>query len=333
MINIDNLKVNIESQVFKNKNIVIVPHKFADFDAIGSAIGLSLLVKKMKRIPFIVVDDRFYDLDRKVQSLIKETKKEFCIVNSRELPKDNRYFILTDVNKKYMTTVSDLIPTPEDVTIIDHHESDENTLESNYKFIDPQVSSASEVVSKLLIKMKVKIPPNVANYLLTGIYLDTKKLTKNVSSDTYYIAGKLAEYGADINYVTELLSEDFETDRKIQDLISKTKMITYKIAMIIANDEEEYNRKELAKSADYALDYGVDASFAIGKLDHNMIGVSARSKDKIDVGKVMHEIAGSSGGGNPFSAAANIKDQTPEEIGKGIELLLRPNYYNKQIKR
>jgi hypothetical protein len=36
------------------------------------------------------------------------------------------------------------------------------------------------------------------------------------------------------------------------------------------------------------------------------------------------------GGGTPFSAAAQIKNATPEEVGKQLELLLRPNYYLKE---
>lgn len=335
MINIDDLKTNIEDKITNNKNIIIVPHKYVDFDALGSSIGLSLITKKFKREPFIIIDDIFYELDRHVQSLIKETRKDFGIVTSSQMPKDNRYYILTDVNKTYLTTVANYITNPNEVTIIDHHESDENTVKSNNVFIDSHISSASEIVTKLLLKMKIKIPSNVANYLLTGIYLDTKRLTKNVTSDTYYIAGKLTEFGANLNYVTELLSEDFETERKIQDLVSKTRMITYKIAMILASDEnEQYNRKELAKAADYALDYGVDASFAVGKLDHKMVGVSARSKGNIDVGKLMHEIAGSSGGGNPYSAAASIDNKNIEEIGNDISLVLKPSFYSEQkIKR
>ncbi len=324
MINIDNLKVNLESHVLQSKNIIIVPHKIADFDAIGSALGLTLAVRKLKRISSIIIDDRTYELDRGVQSIIKDTKKEYGIINSREMPNDKDLFILTDVNKSYLTTISDSLTDPDKVIIIDHHESDNNTINSNNMYIDPNVSSASEIISKLLLRMKVKIPSNIANYLLAGIYLDTNKLTKNVSADTLFLASKLLELGANTNYVMELFSEDFDSDRRVQDLVNRTKMLTYKIAMMIAEETEEYTSKELARTADYGLNYGVDASVSIGRLDHNIVGVSARSKKSIDVGKVMQQIGG---GGNPYSGAAKVKDESVEEVAKKIELVLRPNFY------
>ena len=45
MIKINNLKMNFENKVLDSGKVIIVPHKNADFDAIGSAIGLSLAVR------------------------------------------------------------------------------------------------------------------------------------------------------------------------------------------------------------------------------------------------------------------------------------------------
>lgn len=327
MIDIENLRVNFESKVLEADKVILIPHRIADFDAIASTIGLSLAAKKLKKQTRIIVDDKPYELDRGVQSIIKEAKQEHPIITkSKYLPiatKDD-LFIMSDVNKSYLVTVSDLMQDPEKLIIIDHHEPDDKTVNSNYRFIDPSVSSASEVVTKLLTRMKIKIPANIANYLLSGIYLDTNKLTKNVTAETLLTASKLVEFGADTNAVMELFSEDFESDRRVQELVNRTKMITYKIAMMIADESSEYTTKELARSADYGQTYGVDASFAIGKLDDDMIGISARSKEKIDVGELMHQLGG---GGNQYSAACKIKDETVEEVGKKLEKLIRPTCY------
>lgn len=327
MIDVENLRVNFESKVLSSEKTILIPHKIADFDAIGSTIGLSLAVKKLKRIPIIIVDDKAYELDRGVQAIIKEAREDVQITTksrymNQASPSD--LFVMSDVNKTYLTSVSDQMQDPERVIIIDHHEPDDKTVDSNYKYIDSKVSSASEVVVKLLNKMKVKIPPNIANYLLAGIYLDTNKLTKNVTSETLLIASKLIEYGADTNVVMELFSEDFESDRRVQELVNKTKMLTYKIALILASEKEEYTTKELARSADYGLTFGVDASIAVGKIDDNIIGVSARSKEKVDVGELMHQLGG---GGNQYSGAAKIQGETIEEVGKKLELVLKPSCY------
>lgn len=327
MIDIDSLRVNFESKVLSSDKVILIPHKIADFDAIGSTIGLSLAVRKLKKVTQIIVDDKAYELDRGVQAIIKESKGEFGIINRTkymQTSSPNDLFVMSDVNKSYLVSTSDLMIDPERTIIIDHHEPDDKTVDSNYKYIDPKVSSASEVVVKLLNRMKIKIPTNVANYLLAGIYLDTNKLTKNVSAETLLIASKLIEAGADTNVVMELFTEDYDSDRRVQELVNRTKMITYKIAMMIAAETEEYTTKELARTADYGLTYGVDASFAIGKIDDDIVAISARSKEKVNVGEVMHQMGG---GGNQYSAASKIKDSTIEEVGKKLELLLRPNCY------
>ena len=328
MLDIDNLRVNFESKVLASGKVILVPHRTADFDAIGSAIGLSLAVSKLKKTSMIIVDDKAYELDRGVYSIIKDTRTNHGIVTkSKYLSKaqDDDLFIMTDVNKSYLTTVSDLMVDPERVIIIDHHETDDKTVDSHYQFVDSNVSSASEIVVKLLQKMKVKIPKNIANYLLAGIYLDTNKLTKNVSAETLLIASKLVEAGADTNFVMELFTEDYDSDRRVQEMVNKTKMITYKIAMILAEETDEYTTKELARTADYGLNYGVDASFAVGKISEDIVAVSARSKNSIDVGKVMQQLG--NGGGNQFSGAAKVEGTTIEEVGKKLELIMRPSCY------
>ena len=194
MIDIKNLKINIEQKILESDNVVIVPHNGIDFDAIGSALGLSLIAKKLKKTSCIVVNDPVYKIEHGVQLIIDEVKKDFTIVNHDKYLKsktENDLYILTDVNKSYLISVNEEINNPDKVIIIDHHDEDKNTVLSSNKYIDSSVSSVSEVVTELLMNSKVKLNPNIADYLLSGIYLDTNKLTKNVSPRTMQITAKL----------------------------------------------------------------------------------------------------------------------------------------------
>ncbi len=330
MIDIENLRVNFENKALNSGRLVIIPHKLADFDAIGSAIGLSLAAKKLKKDSIIVVDDKAYELDRGVHAIINEAKKEFQIKTKCKYLNDRRdddFYVLTDVNKHYLISLGEELKDGENIMIIDHHEEDDNTVVSDDKYIDTKSSSASEIVTKMLLKMKIQIPPNIANYLLAGIYLDTNKMQKNVTQSTLETASKLLGQGADLNHVMDYFQEDFDSDRRVQDLINKNRMIVYKIGMIVADPDEEYTTKELARAADYSLTFGPDASFAIGRISDDTVAVSARSKEKVDIGKLMNFISNGKGGGTPFSAAATIKREDTEEIGKRLEKLLRPQFY------
>ena len=330
MINIKDLKVDLESTILSTENVIIVPHKFADFDALGSAIGLSLIPRKLKHQALIINGDAPTEMEAGVKIVNEEAAKEYGIVTKDKLLSsspngfDQSLFLLTDVNKEYLIHVRDLITNPERTFILDHHEEDDKTLPSNHKYIDTTASSASEVVTKLLTACKIKIPSDVAKYLLAGIYLDTNKLTKNVTPETMKTVAKLLESGASLSDVINLFKEDFYSDRRVQELVGKIKMFNYSLAVLVGNDDEEFSREELAKAADYALKYGCDGVFAVGNVGGGTVSISARSNAIINVGSIMQEMGG---GGNQFSAATKIEGSTPQEVGEQLQKILRPKYY------
>ena len=329
MEGIKNLKVNMEQKILSSDNVVIVPHNGVDFDAIGSAIGISMIAKKFKKPSCIVIDDPIYKIDHGVQIIIDESKKDFTIINKEKYLQNkglNDLLVLTDVNKSYLISLNDCLPSDDRVIIIDHHEPDASTVLSDLKYIDSKSSSASEIIVKLLGMHKIKIIPEVANYLLAGIYLDTNKLTKNVTSQTMKTVAKLLESGANMNKVTDLFAEDFISDRRVQELVSKAKMITFSIAVACAEDGQEYSKEELAKAADYLLKYKVDGSFAIGEIGDNTISISARSKESVNVGAVMQCLEG---GGNQYSGATKLKDCTIEDAEKRLMKVIKPPCYIK----
>ena len=240
---------------------------------------------------------------------------------------NNDLIILTDVNKNYLISLKDEVTNnANNVVVIDHHDSDKNTVDASLYHIDSLASSTSEILTNLLGLYKIKYSKEVANYLLSGIYLDTNKLTKNVSPNVMKIVAKLLENGADMNVVTDWFAEDFNSDRRVQELVSRAQIITYSIATILAEEGNEYTREELAKAADYLLKYKVDASYAIGEIGDNIISISARSKERVNVGKVMQELGG---GGNQYSAATKIEDSNIEEVGKQLLKTIKPPFYIK----
>ena len=171
----------------------------------------------------------------------------------------------------------------------------------------------------------------LAKTFLAGIFLDTNKLQKNASKGTLEIAAKLISRGVSIQDVNDLFVEDFENDRKVQHLIDGTEFIPYSIhnvAIIISkqNPYTFYTQVELAKAADYLLQYKVDASFAIGRIGEDQIGISARSLGGMDIAAIMHEF---NGGGNEHSAAAKVFGTTDVKLVRAqlLKLICRDDYY------
>ena len=329
MIDYKRLKSVLEERISNCDQVFIVPHLGIDFDAIASSIALTLIANKYKRPNYIILDEELIKIEPGVKLVIKDynNKSKFITTNkAMQLKTGNDLLIATDVNKKYLVGIKDHLDDFRDPVIIDHHEPDKNTIQTKdeYTFISLEESSVSEILTELLSSFNIKIEPNVANYLLTGIYLDTDKLRKNLKPTTTRIITKLLERGATIETVNKYFEEDFNSDRKIQALINKTRFLTYTIAMAIENGDVEYTKEELAKVADYLQRFNVDVSLAAGHIDENIISVSARSNGSFDIGKVMGEIGG---GGDIYKAATKIENESIEEVDRKLVRTLTPKHY------
>lgn len=314
-------KKAMEAKILDANNVIIVPHDNVDIDAISSALGISLIVRNLCKPSYIIVNDS--RIEHGVEVIMEEAKNDFNFISLDEYYKmsdSNDLFILTDVNKLESICLDNDMFDEERIIVIDHHNEGPTTVKSSLKYINPSASSACEIVTRLLGLCKVRVINKIANDLLAGIYLDTNKFTKNVTSETARSMTKLIDMGASVNRVIDFFSEDFVSDRRVHALIDRMEILNDCIALVLADEGIEYTKEELAKVADYLLKYdGVSASFAVGKTDDSVVSISARSKEEIDVEKIMEQL---DGGGNQYSAATKLSDCTVEEVGKKLKKVL-----------
>ncbi len=330
---IEDLKKTLEKKINSAKNIVIAMHDKADFDAIGSSIGLSLIAKKYNKPFTIVMNDPPHMTESGVKMIVTECGKEYQVTKKDKYLKkrdtDGELFILTDVNKKNMVCVGDILPDEDNIIIIDHHKLSEQTVKSNHVFVDDERSSASEIVTEVLESMEIEIPKDVANYLYAGISLDTDGFKKNNKERTMAAATHLVKSGANSNKVKEYFKVDFESYRKVNSLlINNFKMTGLMLSLVVANEDIEYTREELAKVADAGLTFGADVSFAVGYIEDDVVGISGRSNGKVDIDAIMKNIAPEGkGGGSTYSGAARLEGETIENAHKALVKELKPYYY------
>lgn len=326
-MDIGKLKSDLENKILNTEKIIIIPHNNADFDAVAAAMGVSLFAQNLNKNSQIVITDPLYILDAGVKAIIEDSKKEFNFINKdkyKSIMHPNDLFITVDVNKRHLIGISELMENENNIIIIDHHNVGDDTINAKYKHIDSKCSSASEMIVNLLLASDIKFNAKLANYFYAGIYLDTVKLTKNCTADTMRTIAKLLEYGANINKVNSFFKEDFYSDRKVQGLVNNVQMINCMLALIVASEDIIYTREEIAKAADYALKYGADATFAVGKIEDDIISISGRSSETVDIGMIMNELGG---GGNQYSGATKLKNTTVEEASKQLKKVLKPSYY------
>lgn len=319
---------SITDIILKYDKVFICAHDNLDLDAISSSIGLYILCKKLKKECYIVIDEHFEEIEAGVRKVIDKERNKISFINIDkylELASSNDLLIATDVNKSNRIILKDYLNKFGGILIIDHHEEDGYTIKTNDKFITIGVSSSSELVSKLLFDLKIGMSSDTATYLLAGIKLDTDNFRKNTDSDTLGICQRLMQKGASNEVIQSFFLRSYESDVKISELLKQIEFNSLQFAITCDASNIVYSREEIAKAADKAMKYGVDASFMIGYINEEktLVAASARSNGKINVGKIMSELGG---GGNPTSAATLTSELSIVELGNEIRLRLGSKY-------
>ena len=329
-LSIKQLREQLEYEMKRSSKVFIVGHNSPDFDSIGACVGLQSLAANYGKKSFIIVDDDEMQIEPGVKRLINENKDKFQIIKRLdylELVDDKSLVIVADVNKPDRISIGDSLDKVRTVIVIDHHNEDETSIKTNKKFISLEVSSASEVVARILISQKVRYPASVANFLLAGINLDTHRFKQNTTSKTHDVAEKLIDRGASIDYINSLFLEEFESYCRINNLIifgTNIKKYSESLAPIQisftlnrTNPRGIYLKEDFAKAADQMMKFnGIDASFVLGYVDEETVHISARGGKKVNVGEIMKAMHG---GGNMCSAGTRIKT---DDIGKVEEELM-----------
>src|SRR5574344_1049421 len=111
--------------------VFLISHKNPDFDAIASLGAMALMCKKLKKAPYIIIDEDIKTLPYEVASMVDKIKEKFIVINTNDYKNnktDNDLLIMTDVNKDYMTSLENDYKNFKDIVIVDHHVEDKSTV-------------------------------------------------------------------------------------------------------------------------------------------------------------------------------------------------------------
>ena len=304
----------------KASNVLIMGHRYADFDAFGSCVGLAKLAMFCGAKVNVIIDTADRNLLGCRQML--ENEEEFGGVfidaaHGLDLLRTDTLVILSDVNNLKICECPELADRTDSLAVIDHHRKvSEFESEPDVEYIEPSASSACELVAEMLEQVLPKdaLSSAVASVMLAGITLDTKQFTKNTGTRTFSSAMYLRDRGADPTAVRALFKESFDDYMREAKFRGNVDIYRGICAITIVDDISEEDggfRIIAAKAADNLLMVdGVKASFAIIRLGE-VVHISARSAGGINVQLIMEELGG---GGHFDGAAAQIREQTMDEV-------------------
>jgi c-di-AMP phosphodiesterase-like protein len=293
-------------------NVIIMAHKYPDYDAFGASIGLARLAMYCGVKVNIVTDFKNPNI-KKCMKLIGDNKlyKGMFIdgATGLDMVSSETLLILTDVNNPLMFEAPDIYDNVYNVAVIDHHrKASEFTRKPIFELIEPSASSASELVSEMLdfTLQESLLTPVEANMLLAGITLDTRNFTKGAGTKTFAAAMYLRDNGASYDDIQDLFKANI-TDYK-QEALFGQKIEVYRHCMAIAVNEfgSDAGDKILAsRVADNLLMVEeVVASFALVQIGDS-VHVSARSNGTVNVQLILESL---SGGGRYDAAGAVVRN-------------------------
>jgi len=302
-----------------NDEIILMTHYSPDFDGMGASLALQQIINKFNKKSCIVRNAK--DTDKalnKAYNYMIEKKIQHNFINKTdvlELANKNSLVIILDTQKKQLVEQPKLLEITNNIVVLDHHIKSKDSIKANISYINSTLSSTVEFIAHYMRYLNFNIDPLLATFLLIGLEIDTNNFTQKTTDKTYETAAFLSRQGADNVIKQEILQEEKENYIRKQKIIEKSTMVNDNIALCIANDEI-YANQDLASIALKLLQFeDVEASFVIGKLKDNKIGISARSISKIDVEKIMKQLGG---GGHLNEAATQIENSTIEEVKKQL---------------
>ena len=315
----------IMNAVRKAKNIFLMGHRDLDLDAIGSCIGLYTLLKQKRKNTYIVIDDKTHELG--VEKVLRELEGCIEIVRTEELDKylnikDNKnLLIILDTNKIDLVQSKEILKKISNKIVIDHHELGKTTIKDAIIIDDVEASSACEMVTQLIEFYDIELESYYATILLAGIVLDTNNFTLKTKPETFYSAYYLSSLGGSAKKVQYLLKQDVNEYTERQKLLAGIETINNRIAFTKATPYTIYRREDLAKVADTLLFFNnIEASFVIGKIGKDTIGLSARSLGNFDIGTVLEKLGG---GGDSYNGAAKFENTTISKVEQELKEILK----------
>lgn len=314
--------------------VLVMGHRLSDVDSFGAAVGIVCIAKALERKAHIVLDDVTTSLQPLVDRYKSHSEyEEGTIISGQqalEYADSNTVLVIVDVNKPSITECPELLHYCKSIVVLDHHRQGAEVIENaTLSYVEPYASSACEMVAEILqyVGDNVKVRSVEADCLYAGIVVDTNNFMSKTGVRTFEAAAFLRRSGADVTRVRKMFRED-ETEYKAKaEAVRQVEIFRDSYAISVCPSQGIQSPTIVgAQAANEILNIiGIKASFVCTEYQ-NMIYISARSIDEVNVQIIMERLGG---GGHMnmagaqlentdiASAIARIKETLDTMIGEG----------------
>lgn len=320
----------LKELIEESENVLIMGHKHADVDVLGSALGLYRgCVTLNKEVKLLM--QTYNSSVKNLIDLLDEEYNEFIINSSyaSEIITKKTLIIVVDTHMRGLLEAPELLDRTNRIVVIDHHRRSADFIDNAVlTYHEPYASSASELITEMLqyLDNNIMIKRIEADALYAGIYLDTKNFTFKTGVRTFEAASYLKKIGIDTGYIKRLFQQKLDSVTKKWKILENAVFYNENIVFATCEKNDEDMQTIVAQAADELLNIkDVSCSFVICQLDENVI-ISARSFGEINVQVILEKLQG---GGHMTMAGTTLKNVTVSEVVKMLEDVLDEYLKNK----
>ncbi len=304
----------LREMIMRSSNVIILGHRNADFDCIGSAIGMAAIAHALRRPSCIVAKTGGIEekLAAAMQENMEELDSEVNFVTENEALnqlQESTLVVMVDHHNVRQSNGSKVLEAAKKIAVIDHHRrSTEMGIKPMFVYIEAGASSACELITELIpyISNRIEISALDATIMLAGITIDTGHFRVRTGTRTFDAASALRRYGADPLKVDEYLKDSYDQFEMKNNAMAQSQL--YENGIIITPVKDRVmSRAMMSQTADNLLQIqNVEAVFVIADDLENETAISARSNGRVNVQVIMERMKG----GGHMTAAAMQRPRT-----------------------
>lgn len=305
-------------RVLRNaERILAITHVAPDGDAIGSLLGFTFALRSIGKHVSPVCQDaphpRFSFLVG-LSDIRQKAEGAFDVVVALDASDRARLgTVFSPEGHAHLPMV-----------VIDHHIT--NLQFGSVNIVEPNVSSTAELVLKLIKQMGIRLTPEIANALLTGVITDTQAFrTTNTTPASLAAAMELMQHGGNLQEVTRraLVLRPFEQLRLLGAGLVNTKLegrvayatIPQKLRRELGVHEE---RGDGGLVGMLVTAQEIDVAAVFVELVNGDVEVSFRGQPGFDVSQPALEFGG---GGHPAAAGCTLPGPLRDAVNRVLPRL------------
>ena len=316
------------------KKICIIPHRSPDGDAMGSTLGLSIMLQKLGHSTTVLAPNDFPNFLAWLPESEKVAIYEKDKTTGKKILHDAEIIFTLDFNALHRTgemqEVLSTLTVP--FVMIDHHQMPDDYAQFTYS--DPKMGSTCEMVYNFFGFLNVTnlIDSQIASCLYTGIVTDSGSFKfSSTTSTTHQVAGKLLDFGIDGGIIQSNLFDNnsFESLQLLGKALTNIKVLkehnaAYTFLTQADLDFYKYHKGDTEGIVNYCLKIkGVHlAAIFIENADEKITKISFRSMGDFNVNEFAR--AYFQGGGHVNAAGGKSELSVPDTLAR-FERILSDN--------